>query len=97
MYLGDCAALSFLQHIQELIEGEKELATVAADVADFPVYEEMPPGRDNGLPSFYSIQLQDIQDLIEVFFTSVRLSPLEPLSEEMLHIDHRARRVASWI
>lgn len=71
MYLGDCAALSFLQNIQELIEGEKELATIAADVGNFPVYEEVPPVRDGNILAYNAMDMQDIEELVEVFFASV--------------------------
>lgn len=73
MYLGDCAALSFLQNIQELIEGEGELTTIAQDVGGFPVYEEVPPVvRDGNILAYNTMDMQDIKELINVFFASVR-------------------------
>lgn len=71
MYLGDCAALSFLQHIQELIEGEQELAAVAADVANFPVYEEVPPPYEENILDYNTARIQELEELVDVFFASV--------------------------
>lgn len=72
VYLGHCAALSFLQNIQDLIEGEMRLATVAADVASFPVYEEeVPPVRDEDILACSTTNIHDFEDLVDVFFVSV--------------------------
>ncbi|RFU34091.1 hypothetical protein B7463_g2243, partial [Scytalidium lignicola] len=70
LYMGHCAALSFLQHIQELIESEKELATVAADVGSFPVYEELPPVRNEDILACNTTNVQELAELIDVFFVS---------------------------
>lgn len=71
VYLGHCAALSFLQNIQELIEGQMPLASVADDAANFPVYEEMSPVRDEDILAFSPANIQDFEDLVNVFFASV--------------------------
>jgi hypothetical protein len=71
VYLGHCAALSFLQNIQELIEGEMRLATVAADVASFPVYEEELPVPDEDILACSTTNVHDFEDLVDVFFVSV--------------------------
>jgi hypothetical protein len=80
VYLGRCAALSFLQNIQELIEGETELAEVAADVGRFPVYEELPPTREENIMAYSTTNTEDIKELVDVFFASVCIIVLEILS-----------------
>lgn len=97
MYLGDCAALTFLQNIQELIEGETELATIAADVGNFPVYEEMPPVRDNSILAYNTTDKQDIEELVEVFFASVWYLFLGDFDERTPDADYSIRPVAFLI
>lgn len=61
------------------MEGETELATVAADVANFPVYEEVSPVRDGYILAYKTMDVQDIEELVEVFFASVRYLFLQTL------------------
>jgi hypothetical protein len=71
VYLGHCAALSFLQNIQELIDGEMRLATIAADFASVPVYEEVLPVPDDDILACSTTNIHDFEDLVDVFFASV--------------------------
>ncbi|KAH8821928.1 hypothetical protein F5884DRAFT_107910 [Xylogone sp. PMI_703] len=70
LYIGHCATLSFLQYIYELIAGEKGLATFAADMESFPVYEELPPVRSEEMLTYNVATVQELQELINVFFVS---------------------------
>ena len=63
--------MSFLQNIQQLIEDEPELSSYAADVSSHSVIEELPPMQVDSVESYYTGNLQELEDLIEVFFTSV--------------------------
>jgi hypothetical protein len=71
VYLGNCAALSFLQHIQELIDSEKCLSAVAADVSNLSVLEELPPVPCENVLADGTDSLADLQELVDVFFASV--------------------------
>ena len=51
------------------------LATIAADVGNFPVYEEVPPVREEDILSCNMTNIQDIEDLIDVFFAAVWYPP----------------------
>lgn len=70
MYYGDCAALSFLRNIQELIQGEEELADVAKEISSFSVLAEAPPTDGESVLAYSNANLKDLEDLIQVFFTS---------------------------
>ncbi|KAL6859272.1 fungal-specific transcription factor domain-containing protein [Trichoderma novae-zelandiae] len=71
MYYGDCAALSFLRNIQELIQGEQELADVAKDLSSISALAEDPSTTDGESVLAYSnANLEDLEDLVQVFFTS---------------------------
>ena len=87
MYLGRCAALSFLQNIQELIEGDTELAEVAADVGRFPVYEELSPTREENIMAYSTTNTEDIKELVDVFFAAVCIILLEVLTYRRCCLD----------
>lgn len=70
------------------------LATIAADVGNFPVYEEVPPVREEDILSCNMTNIQDIEDLIDVFFAAVWYPPLEISDTRDLILIHRIRRVA---
>ncbi|KAH0499570.1 hypothetical protein TgHK011_006753 [Trichoderma gracile] len=70
VYYGDCAALSFLRNIQELIQGEEELADVAKEISSFSVLAEAPPTDGESVLAYSNANLKDLEDLIQVFFTS---------------------------
>lgn len=79
MYYGDCAALSFLRNIQELIQGEEELAEVAKEISSFSVLAEAPPTDGESVLAYSNANLKDLEDLIQVFFTSVTPPGLQSL------------------
>jgi hypothetical protein len=60
-----------------LIEGEKRLANIAPGVANFPVCEEEPPMRDENILACSTTNIQDFEDLVDVFFASVWHPALE--------------------
>ncbi|KAH8805406.1 hypothetical protein F5884DRAFT_678776 [Xylogone sp. PMI_703] len=70
LYMGHCAALSFLQHIQQLIESENELTTIATDMGSIPVYEELPPLRNEDMMICNTANVQELEELAEVYFIS---------------------------
>ena len=70
------------------------LATIAADVGNFPVYEEVPPVREEDILSCNMTNIQDIEDLIDVFFAAVWYPPLEISDTRDLILIHRIRHVA---
>ncbi|KAL2813394.1 fungal-specific transcription factor domain-containing protein [Aspergillus granulosus] len=65
VYLGDCSALSFLQNIQELIEGQTQSSNTSLHSQEF---EELPPDLDERSLS-YTGSVQDLRGLIKTFFT----------------------------
>ena len=72
VYLGDCAALTFLQHIQDLIETEGGSPAANADVSSVSAMEEAQPQEsditlDHGVESSSSLR-----ELVDVFFAAVR-------------------------
>ncbi|KAJ5513064.1 hypothetical protein N7463_002616 [Penicillium fimorum] len=70
VYLGNCAALSFLQNIQQLIESETGYASIAADVAGLSVIEELPPVPPDNLTAYNSGDTEELERLIRVYFIS---------------------------
>lgn len=68
MYLGNCAALAFLQNIQQLIETK---TGQTADVSDLSVVEELPPVQDGGLDLYITRNKEELKRLVDVFFISV--------------------------
>ncbi|KAL7946791.1 hypothetical protein V8C42DRAFT_352305 [Trichoderma barbatum] len=70
MYYGDCAALSFLQNIQELIQGEQELADAAKDLSSLSVLEEVPSTDGESVLAYSNANLGDLEALVQAFFTS---------------------------
>ena len=70
------------------------LATITADVGNFPVYEEVPPVREEDILSYNMTNIQDIENLIDVFFAAVWYPPLEISDTVDLILTHRIRRVA---
>ncbi|KKP02895.1 p-hydroxylaminobenzoate lyase [Trichoderma harzianum] len=70
MYYGDCAALSFLQNIQELIQGEQELADAAKDLSSLSVVEEVPSTDGESVLAYSNANLGDLEALVQAFFTS---------------------------
>lgn len=71
VYLGDCAALSFLQNIQELIQGEQELANAAKDLSSLSVLEEVESTDSESVLAYSNANLSDLEALVRAFFTSV--------------------------
>lgn len=71
MYYGDCAALSFLQNIQELIQGEQELADAAKELSSLSVVEEVPSTDGESVLAYSNANLGDLEALVQAFFTSV--------------------------
>ncbi|KAJ5164608.1 uncharacterized protein N7500_006438 [Penicillium coprophilum] len=69
VYLGNCAALSFLQNIQQLIETETGCASIAADVAGLSVIEELPPLPPDDLMAYNSENTEELERLIRVVET----------------------------
>ncbi|UKZ86516.1 uncharacterized protein TrAFT101_002342 [Trichoderma asperellum] len=63
MYLGDCAALSFLQNIQELIQGEQELANAAKDLSSLSVLEEVESTDSESVLAYSNANLSDLEAL----------------------------------
>ncbi|KAL6815063.1 hypothetical protein J3E69DRAFT_358908 [Trichoderma sp. SZMC 28015] len=70
MYYGDCAALSFLQNIQELIQGEQELADAAKELSSLSVVEEVPSMDGESVLAYSNANLGDLEALVQAFFTS---------------------------
>ncbi|KAK4083836.1 transcriptional regulator family: Fungal Specific TF [Trichoderma aggressivum f. europaeum] len=70
MYYGDCAALSFLQNIQELIQGEQELADAAKELSSLSVVEEVPSTDGESVLAYSNANLGDLEALVQAFFTS---------------------------
>lgn len=73
VYLGDCAALSFLQNIQELIQNEQELADAAKDLSSLSVLEEAESRDNESVLAYSNANLGDLEALVEAFFTAVRV------------------------
>jgi hypothetical protein len=71
VYFGDCAALSFLQNIQELIQDQQELAAVTKDLSSLSVFEEVPPTDGESVLAYSNANLGDLKALVGVFFISV--------------------------
>lgn len=71
VYLGDCAALSFLQNIQELIQGEQELTDAAKDLSSLSVLEEVESRDSESVLAYSNANLGDLEALVGAFFTSV--------------------------
>ncbi|KAG2414400.1 hypothetical protein HFD88_003591 [Aspergillus terreus] len=67
VYLGNCAALAFLQNIQQLIETR---TGQTADVSDLSVVEELPPVQDGGLDLYITRNKEELKRLVDVFFIS---------------------------
>lgn len=95
MYLGDCAALSFLQNIQELIRNDQELVDAAQDLSSLPVLEEAESRDTESVLAYSNANLGDLEDLVKAFFTAVRIPSL--LAVYMLHelVDCKALNVAN--
>ncbi|KAL7905440.1 hypothetical protein GGI35DRAFT_471665 [Trichoderma velutinum] len=70
MYYGDCAALSFLQNIQELIQGEQELADAAKELSSLSVVEEVSWTDGESVLAYSNANLGDLKALVQAFFTS---------------------------
>lgn len=71
VYLGDCAALSFLQNIQELIQGEQELADAAKDLSSLSVLEEVESRDSESVLAYSNANLGDLEALVKTFFIAV--------------------------
>ena len=71
VYLGNCAALSFLQNIRDMIQGEDDLAALTADVSSLSCLEELPANIGENESDFQDAEASDLESLVEVFFTSV--------------------------
>lgn len=71
VYLGDCAALSFLQHLQKLIDSDKELSKIAEDVSSISGLEELLPAPGESLLTHSASDFCDLEDLVDSFFASV--------------------------
>lgn len=71
VYLGNCAALSFLQNIQDMIQNEEDLSNLTADVASLSRLEELPASMSENVLDFQDADGDDLESLIDVFFTSV--------------------------
>jgi hypothetical protein len=80
VYLGDCAALSFLQNIQELIQNEQELADVAKDLSSLSVLEEAESRESESVLAYNNANLGDLEALVKTFFTAVRILSFLALS-----------------
>lgn len=73
VYLGDCAALSFLQHIQELIESDGGLFSATADVSSVTAMDEWQPDQADFVMAGRAGNLPYLEELVHVFFASVGL------------------------
>jgi len=76
VYLGDCAALSFLQHIQDLIENEGGSTLADADISGISAMEEALPQQGEVAIGHEAESPADLRDLITVFFAAVRPATL---------------------
>lgn len=86
MYYGDCAALSFLQNIQELIQGEQELADAAKELSSLSVVEEVPSTDGESVLAYNNANLGDLEALVQAFFTSVLSPPHKPKNHSILNM-----------
>jgi hypothetical protein len=74
VYLGDGAALSFLQNIQQLIVEQSEPTSPATEIS-YQLTEEIPVAHGD-IPDPRSLgTLEELMALVDVYFTSVRHSP----------------------
>lgn len=71
VYLEDCAALTFLQNIQELIKTEIGLSSAIADVSSLSDMEEMSSQSSKLVLENNSGDVHELKVLVDVFFTSV--------------------------
>lgn len=83
MYLGDCAALSFLQNIQEFIQNDQELAEAAKDLSSLSVLEEAESRDTESVLAYSNANPGDLEALVKAFFTAVRI-PF-PCSSHITH------------
>ena len=72
VYLGDCAALTFLQHIQDLIETEGGSPAANADVSSVSAIEEAQPQEDDITLDQRVESSSSLRELVDVFFAAVR-------------------------
>ncbi|KAL7935626.1 fungal-specific transcription factor domain-containing protein [Trichoderma chlorosporum] len=70
MYFGDCAALSFLKNIQELIQDEQDLTDTAKELSSLSVVDEAPSIYGENVLAYSNANLADLERLIQAFFTS---------------------------
>lgn len=73
MYLGDCAALSFLQNIQELIQNDQDLVDAAKGLSSLSVLEEAESRDTESVLAYSNANLGDLEALVKAFFTAVRV------------------------
>jgi hypothetical protein len=80
VYLGDCAALSFLRNIQELIQDEEEFADAANDLSSLSVLEEVESRESESVLAYSNANIGDLEALVKTFFTAVRVPLLNVYS-----------------
>jgi hypothetical protein len=73
VYLGDCAALSFLRNIQQLIQDEEEFADAANDLSSLSVLEEAESRESESVLAYSNANIGDLEALVKTFFTAVRV------------------------
>ena len=84
VYLGNCAALSFLQNIGDMVHGEDDLATLTADIPSLSCLEELPANVSEKVLDLQDADIGDLESLVEVFFTSVFCLLQHSTPEEIL-------------
>ncbi|KAB8231336.1 uncharacterized protein BDW43DRAFT_282791 [Aspergillus alliaceus] len=67
VYLGNCAALAFLQNIQQLIEAE---AGPTSDLPRLSIFEEGPPTQESSCIPLPSCTENELSDLVATFFVA---------------------------
>ena len=75
VYLGDCAAPAFLQHLQGLLESELRQPADQSGFSKLTAIEEMPLTEARVNPPAGPGSLSDLQDLVDVYFVSVSSYP----------------------
>lgn len=61
----------FLQNIQELIQGEQELADAVKDLSSLSVLEEAESRESESVLAYSNANLGDLEALVKEFFTAV--------------------------